>query len=280
MRFKKIYVEITNCCNFNCSFCFHSDRKKQFVSPEVFSAILFHIRPYTEYLYLHVLGEPLLHPNFSQLLQIAFDMGFHVNITTNGSLLSKVNDFDIINMVRQFNVSMHDAAENVPAEKLDGYLYSVANFASSHADNAYFSLRLWNQGVDSVSDFNKHCLSFLSDYFKVTLPEDVLSHRNTMLAPHIFLQNSARFSWPGTLDEGYVDNHSCQALRDHIAVLVDGTIVPCCLDAGANLALGNILTDSLEDVLKSPRALSIQSGFQHHKAVESICQHCGFFLAK
>lgn len=279
MRFKKVYVEITNNCNFGCSFCFKSDRKKQFMSPEVFSAILFRLQPYTRYLYLHVLGEPFLHPLLPQLLDIAFSMGFEVNITTNGSLLRRFSDLPQLTKVRQFNISIHDAAENIPESQLDAYLDSVFTFSRDHSRNSYVSLRLWNQGVDEVTQFNSYCMDRMQKFFSVDFPDDVLRHRNTQVAPHVFFQNSARFAWPGTLKDSYSDNHSCQALRDHIAVLVDGTVVPCCLDAGANLSLGNILVTDLQEILSSRRAISIQSGFQHHVAVEEVCKHCGFFLA-
>ena len=54
MRFKRIYIEITNICNLNCSFCSTSNKKKKEMTPEEFKIILNKIDKYTYYIYLHV----------------------------------------------------------------------------------------------------------------------------------------------------------------------------------------------------------------------------------
>ena len=59
MRFKRIYIEITNQCNLKCSFCIQNQRKSKYLSINDFSYILDELRPFTDYIYLHVLGEPL-----------------------------------------------------------------------------------------------------------------------------------------------------------------------------------------------------------------------------
>lgn len=277
MRFKKIYIEITNQCNFNCSFCCKSVRKKKFVSPEDFSAILFSIKPYTDYIYLHVLGEPLLHPHLEQLLGMADEMGFHVNLTTNGSLISKQEKLLRDSHIRQFNISLHDAEENIPCEKWGSYLNEVFSFANTKSDDSYFSLRLWNRIDGQLSSFNDYCLSKISDFWRVDM-SDAMSSRNKKISDHIYFQNSARFSWPGEIDLS-VKKRTCYAMREHVAILVDGTVVPCCLDANGEMALGNIFTESFRDIIQGERATSILNGFRRHEVVEPLCEKCGFFVA-
>ena len=278
MRFKKIYVEVTNVCNFSCSFCFKSFRDKRFVSPEDFSATLVRIKPYTDYIYLHVLGEPLLHPQIELLLEIAHKQGFKVNLTTNGSLLRSKREILELGYIRQYNVSLHDAAENVKKENLDSYIDEVLDFASQEAERSYFSLRLWNKGAEDVAMFNRFCLNKINDFFGLDITEkDLLETRNIKLAPHIFLQNAARFSWPGE-KELNITNRGCYALKDHIAILSDGTVVPCCLDADASIPLGNILTENLEDILKKERAVNMLNGFRNKVVTEDICRNCGFVV--
>ena len=99
------------------------------MSPEEFSAILFYIRPYTEYIYLHVLGEPTLHPQFCELVKMAAEQGFHVNLTTNGSMLEKVEQVFADKLVRQCNVSIHAYAENIPSEQWMDKMNNVFSFA-------------------------------------------------------------------------------------------------------------------------------------------------------
>ena len=87
--FKKVYIEITSVCNLACSFCPPTARAKGLIKVEQFNKILDEIRPHTKYIYLHVKGEPLLHPRIDQLLDAAHAKGFKVNITTNGTLIKK-----------------------------------------------------------------------------------------------------------------------------------------------------------------------------------------------
>jgi len=63
--FKKIYLEVTNNCNLDCSFCIGNKRNKKFISKEEFKIILDKVEGYTNYLYFHVMGEPLLHPDIN-----------------------------------------------------------------------------------------------------------------------------------------------------------------------------------------------------------------------
>ena len=87
MRFSRCYLEITNRCNLSCSFCPKTKRPARTLSPAEFRLLAEKIRPYTDYLYLHVLGEPLMHPELETLLGICGELNFRVVITTNGTLL-------------------------------------------------------------------------------------------------------------------------------------------------------------------------------------------------
>lgn len=245
-----------------------------YMSPEVFSAILFSIRPYTNYIYLHVLGEPLLHPHIDELLSIAEKQGFFINMTTNGSLLTKRKEILVQHKIRQYNISLHDAEENMSESKWGSYLENVISFAQNQSANSYFSLRLWNEGSENSIRYNQFCESFVQEKFAVEVVENC---RNLKLADHIYLQRSSRFVWPGGEGKG-MEERNCYALRDHIAILSDGTVVPCCLDADGNMALGNILQESLETILHKERSQRIADGFRQHRVVEKFCKTCGFVM--
>ena len=70
MKFKKIYIEITNICNKNCSFCSKTNRKKREMSIDEFETVLKRINNYTDYIYLHIKGEPLTHSNFEEIVKL------------------------------------------------------------------------------------------------------------------------------------------------------------------------------------------------------------------
>jgi len=250
------------------------------MSPDEFRIVVEKIRSFTNYIYLHVLGEPLLHPQLNEILNIAETAGLNINITTNGGLLEQKQKILLAHSIRQINISLHDAEENINREKWENYLQSILNFTSEAAPSSYICLRLWNTSNESSTDFNTLCLNKISEKFGIS--QDDL-HENTngnglKLAEHIFLQRAPRFEWPDEKKEGNQTQKNCYALRDHIAILADGQVVPCCLDADANMLLGNIFTDDLSDILQTQRAIDIKKGFEQRKVVEPICATCGFII--
>lgn len=282
MKFKKVYIEITNSCNFDCSFCQPTKRHKHFITEEEFDHVLRTVQPYTRYIYMHVLGEPMLHPRFQKLFTAATsDYGFKVNISTNGSLLKRHRQFLLEHPANQINFSLHDAEENVPEDQWENHLQDIFTFAKETAPHTYVTLRLWNRSSQESQQFNDRTLSKINSFFGLDLKEDIFNTTaSTMLSRHIFLNVSPRFDWPDgeTVREGRA--RPCYALRDQIAILCDGTVVPCCIDAEANLALGNIYKEVLSDILIRDRALKLKKGLSHGIFTEDFCKTCGFIIGK
>ncbi len=225
------------------------------MSVEEFQKVVEKITPFTNYIYLHVLGEPLLHPHLNEILTVAEAAGLHINITTNGGLLERKKEILLHHTIRQINISLHDAEENIAADQWGNYLQTVLNYASEAAPESYVCLRLWNTTNATSADFNRVCLTEIASKFN--LPAELLNENTNgnglRLAEHIFLQRAPRFEWPDENQTGTQTVKNCYALRDHIAILADGQVVPCCLDADANMKLGNIFTDELSDILATSR---------------------------
>jgi len=245
-----------------------------------FKMIVDKIRPFTNYIYLHVLGEPLLHPQLDEILTIAENALLNINITTNGSLIDRKKGILLNHKIRQINISLHDAEENINSDSWNEYLHSVIDFAIVLAPTTYICLRLWNTTNEKSVDFNTRCLKILAETFN--LSTEILNKETTgnglKLADHIFLQRSPRFEWPDETHSGVQTQKKCYALRDHIAVLSDGQVVPCCLDADGNMKLGDLFTEDLADILETKKAKDIKKGFEQRKIVESICATCGFSI--
>ena len=284
IMFKNVYIEVTNVCNFHCSFCYGTVHRGGFMPKENFCVVLDSIKPFTSYIYMHVLGEPLLHPALNEMLGEAFSRGFKVNITTNGSLLARCAEATPnFSGVRQFNISLHDAVENIPQQRWVSYVEELISTAKTLSQHSYVSLRLWNKGTENtdrqIEAFNEMCRLLFNSHFTLNLTAEDMMQRSLVLAPNVFLHNAARFLWPGQKTER-ADLKRCYALRDHFAVLCDGTVVPCCLDAGGQMALGNIFDTPMDEILNCKLAKEIREGFKQNKAVTEACQHCGFVLDK
>lgn len=271
-RFAKVYIEISNICNLKCSFCPGTTRMPKKMSVDEFELILNKIKPYTDYIYFHLLGEPLCHPKLERFLSLAEDMDFKVIITTNGTLLSKNADI-LLNSNSHYKtvISLHSFEANDNKKSFDDYLKDCFEYAKNAENKKIVVLRLWNNGgKDSLND---KILSILENYF----PKPWNEERNgTRIGNKVFLQYGDKFDWPTLESNDKNENIFCYGLRDQIGILADGTVVPCCLDNNGKIALGNIIKDDLENILNSERAQNIYNGFSNRTACEELCKRCSF----
>jgi MoaA/NifB/PqqE/SkfB family radical SAM enzyme len=286
-KFKKIYIEITNRCNLACDFCHQTARPGSCMSPADFTGIVRQIRPLTDHVCLHVLGEPLLHPELDRLLAICREAGLRVNLTTNGTLLPQLTPLLLASQaLRQINISLHSLAARPEADlAMARYLTGIFAFIrqATAATRLLICLRLWNlpeEAGEAPSRGNARILEQLASFFALPgrIAAGLTPGHGITLAPRVFLSQGRRFTWPhaATTDAG--GRGSCRGLRDHVAILVDGTVVPCCLDAEADINLGNIHAQPLGEILAGPRATAIRQGFARHLAVEPLCRRCTFPL--
>ena len=269
---KKIYLEITNICNLNCSFCHGTSREGRFMSIGEFDRISTALMGHTKFLYFHLMGEPLLHPDLEKFLSIAHGKGFRVILTTNGTLLRGQRDALITApALHKVNISLQSFEGSGSSGSIEEYIASVSDFAASAAEKGIIcSLRLWNDGGENIR--NGQILSLLEKHFPAPW-EDCT--KNLRLAPRVFLEHGDKFDWPD-LSAPVAEVSFCYGLRDHIGILCDGTVVPCCLDSEGSIPLGNIHSQSLEDILSSSRAKAIYEGFSCRKVTEELCRRCGY----
>lgn len=271
-RFKKAYYEITNVCNASCSFCPKNCRPPHFVSEEEFDNVINKLSGRVEYLYFHLMGEPLLHPSIIEFSKKAQERGFKVSITSNG-ILSKRVGIPLIESgaIYKISLSLHSYESNSYSMSLDEYIGDSISLAEASSKNGtYCALRLWNQGSDQV--MNDRIIEILKNHFG---SDWVAVRTGYRLSDRVFLEYGDRFKWPDDdeIDEGVI---FCHALRDQIGILSDGTVVPCCLDAEGKISLGNIYADTLDNILHNPRAKAIYDGFSSHIVRENLCRSCGY----
>ena len=273
--FKRVYVEITNVCNLSCVFCPGTAREKRFLSPEEFRVMARKLRDHTRYLYFHVMGEPLLHPQLAELLAIAAEQDFRVCLTTNGTLLPEKAAVLLSSpALHKVSISLHSFEGNDGGDMTD-YLTAAWKFCTAAAEKGVLcALRLWNEGGAQAR--NAEILSFFSAAVGQNV-EDLPPDRagNRRLAPGVYLESAQKFDWPAP-DAAERGVQFCHALRQQIAVLCDGTVVPCCLDGEGRMPLGDLLTQTLPEILNTPRAQAIRKGFSRRRPAEELCRRCGY----
>lgn len=283
-KFKKVYIEITNVCNLSCSFCPKTGRDKEFLSVEKFKKILQEVKPYTKYIYFHLMGEPLLNKDLEEFLEIAYDEGFKVNLTTNGTLLPKVKEILLkAKALRQVNISLHSFEANDNNILFTDYFNNVFDFVkeANEETNIICAMRLWNMDSSTLkgqNDLNDDILSEMGRIlgYEGNLSEVLERDNKVKIKDRMYLNGAEKFQWPAMDIEPLGDIGFCHGLRDHFGILVDGTVVPCCLDGEGNIPLGNIYEKSLKEILEGERARNIYDGFSGRKRVEELCKRCGY----
>lgn len=272
MRFRKIYLEISNLCNLKCNFCPGTKRPGRRLSVEEFSELLPKLRPYTDFLYFHLMGEPLCHPNLEEFLAIANEQGFKVILTTNGTLLAKQQEvLRNAPALHKVNISLHAFESNDLAIPFEQYLDDCFAFGKAMSGNKIVVYRLWNQG--GADELNDSILSRMKLFF----PESWVKERQGIrIADRTYIEHGDKFDWPDLSAPEGDSKVFCYGLRDQLGVLCDGTVVPCCLDHEGDLALGNLFETELEEILLSPRAQNIYNGFTKREAMETLCRRCGY----
>lgn len=266
MKLKKIYIEITNRCNLNCTFCIHNKRIFKDIKLDEYKIIIDKIKDYTKEVYLHVLGEPLIHENIIEFIEYASINNLLVNITTNGYLINKIKDcYDI----HRLNVSLHSYNENTGLS-IDEYLNNVFQVIDKLRNKTFCSVRLWVNNKNT-----KKMLAYINKRYDTNITE-LHDDIKIKITNNLIIDTNHEFIWPSLKNQYYSEVGTCRGLIDHIGILSDGTIIPCCLDSEGIIELGNIYQDSIDEVYNSPLVKEMICGFRNHKKIHELCKHCYF----
>ncbi len=269
----KVFFEITNACNLSCDFCHGTKRELNYVTKEEFEKAASEVRPFAEYLYFHLMGEPLLHPLLGDFFEISKKYAFKVILTTNGTLLSKRSEILLSSpSLYKVSISLHAFEASKMGVSLDTYLSDCFDFCRAASEKGIICvLRLWNLG--GANSKNGYILNRMHEVFGGEWKE---IYSGFKMAEKMFLEWGEKFDWPDVDGEDLGDDHTCYGLRDQIGILSDGTVVPCCLDADGVIALGNIFESSLDSILSSKRATALKRSLEKGKVCEELCRKCGY----
>ena len=269
-KYKKIYVEITNRCNLSCSFCSKVEKPLRNMSIDEFKCIIEKIKDYTDTIYLHVKGEPLVHPNLIDFLNIADEYNIKVNLTTNGTLFPNLVDkLKGCKSLKKINFSLH--SENNKENYLEEIFSSVEKL-----QDVTIIYRLWTLNNGELDEKSTDTVNKIVYYYNLSteIVDKIKKENNVKIKDRIFVDKDNEFEWPS------ITNHNscgfCYALKTHIAILVDGTVVPCCLDSNGIIDLGNIYNESIEEIINSNRYQTLKKSFQDRKPSEDLCKSCTY----
>jgi len=253
------------------------------MDPILFRRIIEQVAPLTKLVCLHLMGDPLVHPELLKLVEICHEHQVKIFLVTNGVLLREKEEEILLHPAfRQINFSLHSFADNFGSKDPTDYLERIFSFterAFESRPNLFINYRLWNlDNPRGGGDNNLDILRRIEERFGVNIPTDwnVRIKRNYLLKHKLYLHLETEFNWPA-LDLPILGTQgTCYGLSSHFGILVDGTVVPCCLDKEAAIPLGNIKERSIQGILADSRSRAIVVGFQNHQLVEDLCQRCQY----
>lgn len=289
----RCYIEITNICNLDCHFCPKHHRARRQMTAEEFDLLTDKMSGKACFLYFHLMGEPTLHPLLPQFVSKARQKGFKTVLTSNGTLLHRCREL-LTALPHKIQLSLHSHESNAKGN-LEGYMGEVMDFSMKAVQaGTCMVLRLWNQGGREQE--NEHVMQLMAQH--VPQPWKVRPD-GYQLSDNLYLEFDRKFEWPDAektketvstkeLEGASAENKEtknrkvqlfCKALKKQIGILADGSVVPCCLDHNGDVILGNLLSQSLEEILASPKACAMTEAFSHHTASEQLCLTCESALA-
>lgn len=282
-RFQKINIEISNICNLQCSFCPEVVRAKKVMPIALFERIIQQVAPLTEQVCFHLMGDPLVHPELADFIQVCEQQDVKIFLVTNAVLLrEKQTQLLLSPAFRQVNFSLHSFHDNHPDKDPTAYLARVFDYTQKALllrPDLYINYRLWNlQEVRGTSSRNHDMLRRIGEHFDLDINTliDVRQKKSVHLKNRLYLHFDTEFIWPSMDLPVLGTQGTCYGLTSHFGILVDGTVVPCCLDKEGGIPLGNIQDQDVIDILASPRSQALLEGFRKKKLVESLCQRCQY----
>jgi len=280
--YRRVYIEITNLCNLSCSFCPIDQRTTKVMSLDDYSRIISDVAPITDQVCLHLMGEPLAHPQFREIIKVSDNNHAKIQLTTNGLLLKRhMKTILGSQSIVQVNISLQSYLDNNPHKPFEEYLDQMLEFVTTiekEREDIYINFRLWNIDSDQNYAENEKVFKHLEEKLEVRINRniDVAHRKSKKLRSKIYLHFDSRFEWP-RLDLPFQGKKGrCNGLKDHFAIHSDGSVSPCCLDDQKIINLGNCFEESIDNILKSERAMAIKEGFENGNLIEELCQKCSY----
>lgn len=275
MKYKKIYIELTNICGLKCTFCPPPQSKPSTMSVKDFEHLLPEVKTLTKLITFHVGGDPLVLLDLAAYLDAAHAHGLRVELSTSGFYMAKHPQETLLHpALKQLNFSLNSYNKNMTGITLDAYLEPIFQICAAKQKNdaMFINLRLWNSSTHDA-EFNAAILDKITDHFGVVINRRC--RENVRVAPKIIVAFDEYFEWPSMSGKGEEDGF-CYGLDSHFAILSDGRVVPCCMDKEGVIALGNVYEKNLAAILKGDISQKIKEGFAKDIAVEALCQKCSY----
>ncbi len=232
-------IETSTLCNYKCTFCPHKDlnRKKEIMGFDLFIKIIEKLPKNINTITLSGLGEMFLDPTIFKKIQFLKDLGYIVNALTNGSLMTE-------EMVKELNESGIDSIR-ISIHDIDYLGYNKITGASLREyENVHYLLDNISKDIYSIITVDM----IEEDEIKVEMFKQIYEKKVDLL--EIWKVHNW-INW-GEYREGKRSKLTCGRPKNGpLQIQVDGTVNMCCFDYDGELELGDLKTQSIEEIFNS-----------------------------
>ena len=264
---KRVYLEIIDACNLSCPFC-TLPKGASFMSFEEIKDYVKQIKEYCSYLYLHMLGEPLLHPDFERILDLLDEEGMKLQLVSNATLLKEYPGLFEHPCLRKCSLSLHSLDHYEKQEEVLSHVRTLLE--SDH--KCTLELRLYDR---------KHLSASLQAFWRELEEKYGLSptkRRNSFqLLENTFLYEEELFDWPDIHEDVISLRGRCRG-EDMLSINVHGEVTICCLDPFAQNSLGNLHEKSLRDIVSSKEYQNMIRSLRGEEELSPLCSRCRYRL--
>ena len=265
---KRVYLEITNSCNLNCPFCTNK-KGNSFIDINDIKNYIDQIKPYCNYIYLHILGEPLLHPKFEEILNYLDEKQMYLQLVTNGTLLSKYLSILNHTCLRKLSISIH-SVNNVKVKDL--YFETINKLIETNT-HSKIELRFYDK--QNLSEQLNNYLNYLKNRYSFDLTSKQNSYK---LNENTYVYFEEFFKWPDINDSFISNTGTCHGAIDMIAINSNSDVTICCLDPKAHNSIGSLKKESLKEILESNKYKQYIHEFKQNKISSELCSKCNYRL--
>ncbi len=273
-------IELTNTCNYNCSFCEHGkaiEVKKEYYKSinilpkeKVYSLLDECKKNGTKSIQFNVANEPLLYEDIVEVIRYAKKLNFpDIYFSSNGSLLNKEKSLELIKSGLtkiMFSIDAYTNDVYLKTRRKGNYQFVVNNILEFVKLKKEMKTKLPVTRVSFVlTEINKHQKEAFEKFWKDKV--DSIAFQNLIKLKTIEDSNKKRIE--------ALKTYRCNMPYFRLTIKADGSIKPCCVFYGEEHNFGNIYKDKIYDLWNKEKFKEFQQMHTDYCWYKNeICKRC------
>ena len=283
-------VEPTTSCNLRCPECPSGlrqfTRPTGMLKPDLFESILSQVEKDLIYLNLYFQGEPLLNPDFFQLVRMAQERGIFTNTSSNAHYFNEENARELVQSGLDRLIISIDGTDQESYSKyrvggrLEKVLEGTKNLVNAKKQNRGRGPLLFFQFL--VNGHNEDQIGEVKTLGRKIGVDHVLLKSMQVMdlsKPSEFLPENQKFSRYSVGKNGSLSirgrfENECWRMWSGAVITWDGLVVPCCFDKDAEHRMGDLKKEGFSDIWNGTEYRKFRKQIFNHRSKIEMCRNC------